>query len=393
MRAAYDEAGWEPSSVDLIECHATGTPLGDAVEYRSLRQLWSGMTRPAGRAKAVIGSVKSNLGHLLTGAGAAGLAKVILALEQETLPPTANFRSPGEALESYENGPLQVLSEAQPWSAAENHPRRAAVSAFGFGGINAHVLVEAPSGLTSDASEINGPTEVLLRDDPIAFVGMDASFAGSETLEALRHRIFQGDLPEPKPLARGAFSKRAESLWRARQTSPRGPLRGYAFESIEVPLGRYRIPPVELTESLAQQTLMLRCAAEAWERAGLKSLSADDRLRVGVFIGLGLDLHTGDFQLRWSLAERAEDWARRLGHHDPAAFRARILEKLGPALSATRTVGALGGIVASRIARELNLGGPSLTISARAGLGLAGLGDRRQAAPARRASGRTGRRG
>ena len=92
MRAAYDLAGWDPRDVDLIECHATGTPVGDAVEFASLRTLWGPEGWTPGRC--VIGSVKSNIGHALTASGAAALLKVLLALRHRTLPPTANFAAP-----------------------------------------------------------------------------------------------------------------------------------------------------------------------------------------------------------------------------------------------------------------------------------------------------------
>ena len=97
MRAAYEAAGWAAQDVDLIECHATGTPVGDAVELRSLRTLWgeSGW-RPG---QCVIGSVKSTVGHLLTAAGAAAVTKVLSALKAETLPPTANFSQPAASAE------------------------------------------------------------------------------------------------------------------------------------------------------------------------------------------------------------------------------------------------------------------------------------------------------
>ena len=85
MRAAYQQAGWNPQDVDLVECHATGTPVGDAVEVTSLRELW-GDGQPLGQ-RCVIGSVKSNIGHLLTAAGGAALTKVLLAMQAGTLPP------------------------------------------------------------------------------------------------------------------------------------------------------------------------------------------------------------------------------------------------------------------------------------------------------------------
>src|SRR5262249_3371858 len=132
LRAAYEQAGWAPQDVDLIECHATGTPVGDSVEFESLRQLWAeGRWRPG---QCVLGSVKSNVGHTLTAAGSAGLLKVLLALREQVLPPTANFRRPRPNL-SFADSPFRVLGEVHPWERrAEGVPRRAAVSAFGFGG-------------------------------------------------------------------------------------------------------------------------------------------------------------------------------------------------------------------------------------------------------------------
>ena len=141
MRAAYQQAGWSPlDAVDLIECHATGTPVGDAVEYRSLRTLWG--EEDWQRGQCVIGSVKATVGHLLTAAGAAGLVKVLSALGSKTLPPTTNFATPAPGLD-LERSPLRILNAPAAWPEREDGtPRRAALSAFGFGGINAHLLLE-----------------------------------------------------------------------------------------------------------------------------------------------------------------------------------------------------------------------------------------------------------
>ena len=110
MHAAYEQAGWKPSDVDLIECHATGTPVGDGVEISSLHQLW--MNESARPRQCVIGGVKSNVGHLLTGAGAAGLMKVLLALKHQTFPPTANFEQPAASLASPDS-PFRILSQSE----------------------------------------------------------------------------------------------------------------------------------------------------------------------------------------------------------------------------------------------------------------------------------------
>ena len=82
MRRAYDRAGWQPHDVDVIECHATGTPVGDAIEFESLRELWGESGWAPGQC--AIGSVKSTVGHLLTGAGAAAIAKVLLAMRRRS---------------------------------------------------------------------------------------------------------------------------------------------------------------------------------------------------------------------------------------------------------------------------------------------------------------------
>ena len=94
MRAAYEQAGWSPHDVDLIECHATGTPVGDAVEVESLKRLWGDRESGWRPGQCVIGSVKSNVGHMLTAAGAAGLLKVLLALKHHVFPPPPTRRRP-----------------------------------------------------------------------------------------------------------------------------------------------------------------------------------------------------------------------------------------------------------------------------------------------------------
>src|SRR5262249_15754499 len=112
MRAAYCAAGWAPTDVDLIECHATGTPVGDAVGFRRLREVWG--TDGWRGGQCAIGSVKSTVGHLLTAAGAAGIMKVLAAFRAKILPPTANFAAPAPGIDLAAS-PFQLLAEARPW--------------------------------------------------------------------------------------------------------------------------------------------------------------------------------------------------------------------------------------------------------------------------------------
>ena len=369
MRMAYEQAGWSPADIDLVECHATGTPKGDLVEVESLKSLWGG----AGwqRQRCAVGSVKSNVGHALTAAGAAGLIKLLLSLKNRILPPTANFERPAPSL-GLDASPFRVLSEAEPWPArAPGRPRRAAVSGFGFGGINAHVLIEewipqpaveksvSGQGRRRGASAMAEPRHA----GSIAIVGMSAQFGPFDGKTLFQQRVL-GSEETISPAAPRGWWGLPESLWYRRQGWDERSFPGYYIDSLELRADQFRIPPKELGEMLPQQSLMLRVAAESivdarWDR----KLG----LRTGVLVGIGLDLNATNYHLRWSLAHRAREWNKALALGLSTQELARWVEELrsaaGPALTANRTMGSLGGLVASRIARAFAIGGPSFTVS------------------------------
>ena len=135
---AYAQAGYAASTVELVEAHGTSTKVGDATELSTLSQLWTGL--PSGDHVAV-GSVKSQIGHLKAAAGMAGILKVAMALHHATIPPSAGFETPNPTVDWGDN-PFFVPTEAREWPRPEGHPRRAGVSAFGFGGTNFHVALE-----------------------------------------------------------------------------------------------------------------------------------------------------------------------------------------------------------------------------------------------------------
>jgi acyl transferase domain-containing protein/3-hydroxymyristoyl/3-hydroxydecanoyl-(acyl carrier protein) dehydratase len=365
MRMAYDQAGWKPDFVDLIECHATGTPVGDSVEIQSLKLLWEDIAGPRGRC--VIGSVKSNIGHALTAAGAAGLLKLLLALKSRLLPPTANFKRPAPGM-GLEESPFRVLTRAEPWPArAPGLPRRAAISGFGFGGVNVHVLIEewAPSADGQPASRSPSVTGNARHPaaGAVAIVGMSAHFGPFEGKMAFQERVL-GNGETIVPAQPRNWWGIPESEWFQRMGWNDRSFPGYSLESLELHVDRFRIPPKELGEMLPQQSLMLRVAAEAALDAGWDVRLA---LRTAVLIGIGLDWSTTDYHLRWSLAERALEWSKvlglRLAPDQLAGWVAELRRAAGPALSANRTTGSLGGLIASRIARALRIGGPSFTVS------------------------------
>ncbi|WP_372662577.1 beta-ketoacyl synthase N-terminal-like domain-containing protein [Amycolatopsis kentuckyensis] len=134
LRSAYASAGVDPSSVDYVEAHGTGTPLGDPLEAGALSAV---LGRPADRP-LLLGSVKSNLGHLEGAAGIAGLLKVVLAMTHRRVPPSLGFREPNPHIDF---SGLRVVTSPTEWPRYSG-TARAGVSAFGFGGTNAHVVVE-----------------------------------------------------------------------------------------------------------------------------------------------------------------------------------------------------------------------------------------------------------
>ena len=161
VRAALDDAGVEASTVDAVEAHGTGTELGDAIEVRALSQVFEGVDR---EEKIWLGSVKAQIGHLEAGAGVAGLIKAALVAERGVFPGQANFDAPNPACE-FQTSPLAVPEEptrlpGRADGAAE--PRRIGVSSFGFGGTNAHFVVEEPPPLRHRGQGGDGPGLVAL---------------------------------------------------------------------------------------------------------------------------------------------------------------------------------------------------------------------------------------
>ncbi len=149
LERAWKNAGVNPASVGLIEAHGTSTKVGDVVEVNSLNAIFGQFSLPP--RQIALGSVKSNIGHLKSAAGAAGMLKATLALHTKTLPPSANFHKPNPDID-FGHIPFYVNTEARPWENLPGEIRRAGVSSFGFGGTNFHVVMEewVPGLLTSE---------------------------------------------------------------------------------------------------------------------------------------------------------------------------------------------------------------------------------------------------
>jgi polyketide-type polyunsaturated fatty acid synthase PfaA len=139
LKAAYENAGIDPATVELIEAHGTGTRVGDLVEFQALREVLG--NSGSNKKKFALGSVKSMIGHTKAAAGSAGLIKTALGLYHKVLPQTLKAEHPDPRLD-IDASPFYLNTQSRPWLSHQSHPRRAGVSAFGFGGSNFHVVLE-----------------------------------------------------------------------------------------------------------------------------------------------------------------------------------------------------------------------------------------------------------
>ncbi|MGW7284300.1 beta-ketoacyl synthase N-terminal-like domain-containing protein [Streptomyces sp. NPDC054847] len=364
---AYGEAGVDPSAVQYVECHATGTPIGDGTELGGVEEFF-------GRGP-FLGSVKANVGHLLTVAGMSSLLKVVLSLSHGVIPPTIGVDRPlpGTVAD-------RVVREAVPWpEPAPGSPRRAGVSAFGFGGTNAHVVLSAPDGTPAGAGA--GPGAEV---PPLAVIGMGAHFGSFSTLDEFERAGYEGhdavrDLPEQR--------------WRGFETVPGGPLeqaglagpsapRGAYIEDFEVDTTSYRIPPKDLDHFNQQQLLMMRVAEEALRDAGYERPrpggdAACGPRRVGVVIGMEMEPSAHGHGARYELGRRLTEWCAAAGVEPSPQQMAELTraarDGIHDSIEPNEVLSYIGNIMASRVASLWNFTGPSFTLSSDSAVGVEAL--------------------
>ena len=181
-------AGAEPADIDYVEAHGTGTPVGDPIEAQATGMAYSKDRDPD--RPLLIGSVKTNVGHLESAAGAAALIKVMLAMKRGTIPRHLNFRDPNPEID-WERLPLQVTAEPTPWPRHGIRPPLAGVSGFGWSGTNAHIVVEG-YGTPEPSTEGRDPQHWLagsIRPVAARIPAAIAGWAASEVLAARAARL------------------------------------------------------------------------------------------------------------------------------------------------------------------------------------------------------------
>ncbi|KDF01157.1 hypothetical protein Y900_020005 [Mycolicibacterium aromaticivorans JS19b1 = JCM 16368] len=293
MKSALEQAGLTPADIDYVDCHATGTPLGDATELQSIAAAY-------GDVPLKLGALKGNLGHTITVSGAASLVNVLSAMQASTIPPTV-CEKPTDKLG---DTPFTLVTTPTAW---DGPVKRAAVSNFGFGGNNAHLIVENYRGPQPSATRQQPPT------DEIVICGMGVVTGDAGDAEAFRRRVF-GPEAQPTPL-----------------------------DSVVLDLAGLGFPPNELAGSLSQQTVMLAAAGQALDGV------VTDPERTGVFVGMGCDAMIARQRLR-VLNTDNERW---LEANAQAA----------PRLTADGVVGTMPNIPANRIHAQRDFRGFGFTVS------------------------------
>ncbi|MEV5836648.1 SDR family NAD(P)-dependent oxidoreductase [Nocardia sp. NPDC052112] len=184
IRTAWARAGLDPRAVGYVECHGTGTPLGDAVEVGALAAVVGVDAEPTW-----IGSVKSNIGHLEAAAGITGMVKAALSIRHGVIPPTINFHTESPLLKLAEHG-LRVPTEPVHWTETPVHARHAGVSSFGFGGTNAHVVLRGLAPECHRSSEppvllpVSGRDDTELRSRALQWADLLEGLGSSEMTSA-----------------------------------------------------------------------------------------------------------------------------------------------------------------------------------------------------------------
>ncbi len=308
IQQAYDVSGVSPSQVSLLECHATGTSVGDAAELKSTASVYAGVD------EVPIGSLKSNMGHLITAAGVAGLIKVLEAMRHGQRPPTLHaLKDPNPALKDV---PFRTLDAAEPWTS--NGPKIAGVSAFGFGGNNAHLVVSEDVELPVVSSQRSAAK--------CAIVGVSGLIGDAGSIPELIQTLNSGQPVSPM------------------------------MNSVAVELKELKFPPNDLGETIPQQLAVLTAARQA-----VGMVSEIDNVNAGVFMAMEPDIEVCRYGARWRL--KAQLRKRGL---DPESL-GQSVDEMSDSIVATLTpagvVGTMPNIPANRLNSQFDFGGASISVS------------------------------
>ena len=349
---AYSSVGVEKGQIDYIECHATGTPLGDKVELDSMEKFFaSELTVEKRKTKPLIGSVKSNLGHMLTAAGMGGMTKVILALQQGKIPATVGVMEPMSSKNSGISS-KQIVQQAIEWPHKKSE-RRAAVSAFGFGGTNAHIVFE--TGKKRDRKSRHKKQSLKKTQLPMAIVGMEAIFGGCNGLNEFYQTVYDN---------KQHFRSLPPDRWKGMEqyTELFELPKGAWLKSFDIDFLRFKLQPNPKEHLISQQLLTLAVTDKA-----IKSTKIKEGQNVAVLVAMETELEIHRFRGRVNLSTQIEDSLKEAGINMSEAEQHQLIEACKDSISEevpiNRFTSFIGNIMASRISSLWDFSGPAFTVS------------------------------
>lgn len=343
---AYNLHDIVPQNTSYLECHATGTPLGDMTELNSISDFFEPYQN-----KPLLGSVKSNMGHLLTAAGMTGLLKVLIAMQKGTIPPNINLTKAVQTNNQWIQD-AQIITEQTPWSG-----NQAGINSFGFGGTNAHMVVQ---------KEVAKPTEVFtpIPLAPMSIIGMAAHFGSCTNLDDFYAAIHNGEqLFTPLPTRRWKGFENNKNLLQkyGLEAAPEGAY----ISDFEIDLLRYKIQPKEAETLEPQQALILKVADKALQDAQLA-----ESKNVAVLIAMESELAIHHYLARWDSSWQLEAALLESGIQLDESQQKTLLEQSKNALyfregsqTPSQHTSFVGNIMASRIAALWDFSGPAFTVS------------------------------
>jgi len=356
---AYNDTDIKPADVDYVECHATGTPLGDETEIQSMSNFFADKN-----IHFSMGTAKSNFGHLLTTAGMAGMLKIILAMKNDLLPATINIKEPMVSDNNKIAGD-HILTKNSSWPlTTKNSKKIAAISAFGFGGTNAHLIMEEHKQEKTKAKKNQRKAKVVKAKN-VSIVGMGAYFGQSKNLSELEDTIYQSKqltsiLPEKRWQGIEQDNELLEkiNLSTANNQAPKG---NY-IDQFDFDYLYFKIPPEEQAPLLPQQLLMMKVLDEALQDSNLSKGS-----NVGVIVAMEMDLGIHQFRGRvdvaWQLQESLKNSNITLTEEQQFELAELLKDSLHNAVEINQFTSFIGNIIPCRICSLWDFSGPAFTIS------------------------------
>ena len=353
--ASYEKA-YEGLSkdVDYIECHATGTSVGDIIELDSIAKFFK-----ENKVKPLIGAVKPNMGHILTASGMSAMIKVIMAMKNNTIPATIGVENPTKSTDgSYDKEQMVLENTVWPKNSRE---KRAGISAFGFGGSNAHVVLSEHSDeYFNEYSE----SKKLEDSTPSSIVGMGINVGGVRSIRDYADLIFKGknkvtDLPENRWMNLDKNKRLMQRYGISEEDT-----QGMYISDLDVDFLKFGVSPNSSTRPIFKEFVLLDAADQAILDAGLRK-GVDKKVAVIVELEAEGATHRSQFQpyAVKHVQDELTSKGIKLSEEDSKKLRVMFRDSIVFDPDQENALGGLSCLLPNRISSVWGFEGPSIKLS------------------------------